>query len=78
MALVLPVVTASISGIGSRPDTGLGSKRRRGVFMLRGIALEFRGHVDSPAWTPVWDVVFSLSSLLLVPNVTRRTRLPRW
>ncbi len=46
--------------------------------MLRGIALEFRGHVDSPAWTPVWDVVFSLSSLLLVPNVTRRTRLPRW
>src|SRR5207247_608687 len=31
-----------------------------------GIAIEFRSHVDSPAWTPVWDVVFSLSSLLLV------------
>jgi len=36
------------------------------LLMLRGIAIEFRSHVDSPAWTPVWDVVFSLSSLLLV------------
>jgi cytochrome d ubiquinol oxidase subunit II len=35
------------------------------LLMLRGIAIEFRNHVDSPAWTPVWDVVFSLSSLLL-------------
>src|SRR4029434_4666110 len=36
------------------------------LLMLRGIGIEFRNHVDSPAWTPVWDVVFSLSSLLLV------------
>jgi cytochrome d ubiquinol oxidase subunit II len=36
------------------------------LLMLRGIAIEFRNHVDSPAWTPVWDIVFSLSSLLLV------------
>src|SRR2546427_12343564 len=35
------------------------------LLLLRGIALEFRSHVDSPARTPVWDVVFSLASLLL-------------
>jgi cytochrome d ubiquinol oxidase subunit II len=35
------------------------------LLMLRGIAIEFRNHLDSPAWTPAWDVVFSASSLLL-------------
>lgn len=35
------------------------------LLILRGIALEFRGHVDSPAWKPLWDVVFSAASLLL-------------
>src|SRR5882672_12050997 len=35
------------------------------LLILRGMALEFRNHVDSPAWQPFWDVVFSGSSLLL-------------
>ena len=36
------------------------------LLILRGIAIEFRNHVDSPAWTPFWDVVFSAASLLLI------------
>jgi cytochrome d ubiquinol oxidase subunit II len=35
------------------------------LLILRGIALEFRSHVDSAAWRPLWDVVFSISSALL-------------
>jgi cytochrome d ubiquinol oxidase subunit II len=35
------------------------------LLILRGAALEFRGHVDSPLWTWFWDVVFGGSSLLL-------------
>ena len=35
------------------------------LLILRGISIEFRNHVQSPAWTPLWDVVFSFSSLLL-------------
>jgi cytochrome d ubiquinol oxidase subunit II len=35
------------------------------LLILRGIAIEFRGHVDSPTWRPLWDVVFSVSSALL-------------
>ncbi len=35
------------------------------LLILRGIAIEFRGHLDSPAWTPLWDIVFSLASLAL-------------
>src|SRR2546422_707056 len=35
------------------------------LLILRGIAIEFRGHVDSPTWKPLWDAVFSLSSALL-------------
>jgi len=35
------------------------------LLILRGVAIEFRGHVDSPAWTPLWDVVFCLASLAL-------------
>jgi cytochrome d ubiquinol oxidase subunit II len=35
------------------------------LLILRGIAVEFRGHLEGPAWTPLWDAVFSGSSLLL-------------
>jgi cytochrome bd ubiquinol oxidase subunit II len=35
------------------------------LLILRGIAIEFRNHVESPVWTPLWDVVFSGASLLL-------------
>jgi cytochrome bd ubiquinol oxidase subunit II len=33
--------------------------------MLRGIAIEFRGHVENPLWRPLWDVVFCGASALL-------------
>ncbi len=36
------------------------------LLVLRGISIEFRNHVESPAWTPFWDFVFCFSSLLLV------------
>jgi cytochrome d ubiquinol oxidase subunit II len=35
------------------------------LLILRGISIEFRNHIESPVWTPLWDVVFSVSSLLL-------------
>lgn len=35
------------------------------LLILRGSAIEFRNHIDSPIWKPVWDVVFAASSLLL-------------
>ena len=35
------------------------------LLILRAISLEFRSHLESPVWRPLWDVVFSLSSLLL-------------
>jgi cytochrome bd ubiquinol oxidase subunit II len=35
------------------------------LLMLRGAAIEFRNHVASVVWTPFWDVVFALASLLL-------------
>jgi cytochrome d ubiquinol oxidase subunit II len=35
------------------------------LLILRGIAIEFRNHVDSPVWRPFWDVVFSGASGLL-------------
>ena len=35
------------------------------LLILRGISIEFRGHVESPVWVPFWDLVFSVSSLLL-------------
>ena len=35
------------------------------LLILRGIAVEFRNHIQSPVWIPFWDVVFFLSSLLL-------------
>ena len=33
--------------------------------ILRGIAIEFRSHMQHPAWTPVWDLTFGASSILL-------------
>ena len=35
------------------------------LLILRAISIEFRSHVDNPVWRPVWDVVFTGSSLLL-------------
>src|ERR1039457_5260247 len=35
------------------------------LLILRGVAVEFRGHMASPVWLRLWDVVFSGSSLLL-------------
>ncbi len=35
------------------------------LLILRAISIEFRSHVDNPVWRPVWDVVFSVSSLVL-------------
>lgn len=32
--------------------------------ILRGIAIEFRSHVEDPMWRGLWDVVFSLASTL--------------
>jgi cytochrome bd ubiquinol oxidase subunit II len=35
------------------------------LLMLRGISIEFRSHVESPVWRPLWDVVFGGASALL-------------
>jgi len=35
------------------------------LLILRGISIEFRNHIDSPAWRPLWDVIFAFSSTLL-------------
>lgn len=35
------------------------------VLILRGIAIDFRNHVENAVWVRFWDVVFSLASLLL-------------
>jgi cytochrome bd ubiquinol oxidase subunit II len=35
------------------------------LLILRGSAIEFRNHIQSPVWIPFWDFVFSISSLLL-------------
>jgi cytochrome d ubiquinol oxidase subunit II len=35
------------------------------LLILRGASVEFRNHLSHPAWTPFWDVVFSISSALL-------------
>src|ERR1700683_552473 len=32
------------------------------LLMLRGISIEFRSHVESPVWRPLWDVVFGGAS----------------
>ncbi len=35
------------------------------LLILRGVSIEFRNRVPSLVWTPPWDAVFCLSSLLL-------------
>ncbi len=35
------------------------------LLILRGISIEFRNHVDSAVWTPLWDFLFCASSALL-------------
>jgi cytochrome d ubiquinol oxidase subunit II len=35
------------------------------LLILRGISIEFRNHIDSLVWTPLWDAVFAGSSALL-------------
>jgi cytochrome bd ubiquinol oxidase subunit II len=35
------------------------------LLILRGISIEFRNHVISRVWDPLWDFLFSASSLLL-------------
>jgi cytochrome d ubiquinol oxidase subunit II len=35
------------------------------LLILRGISIEFRNHIKSPVWNPLWDFLFSTSSLLL-------------
>jgi len=35
------------------------------LLVVRGISIEFRSHVASPVWTPLWDTSFAAASLLL-------------
>src|SRR5579864_98817 len=35
------------------------------LLMLRGISIEYRSHVESPVWRPLWDAVFGGASALL-------------
>jgi len=35
------------------------------LLMGRGIAIEFRHHIEAPVWRPFWDAIFALSSGLL-------------
>ncbi|MEO8663148.1 MAG: cytochrome d ubiquinol oxidase subunit II [Bryobacteraceae bacterium] len=35
------------------------------LLILRGCAIEFRNHLDSPTWTPLWDITFGGASALL-------------
>src|SRR5712691_1159902 len=35
------------------------------LLILRGISIEFRNHIESHIWTPLWDVVFAGASALL-------------
>src|SRR2546423_6172319 len=32
------------------------------LLILRGCSIEFRSHVESPTWKPLWDVLFTGSS----------------
>src|SRR6204780_4661964 len=35
------------------------------LLILRGISIEFRGHIKSAVWDPLWDFLFCSSSALL-------------
>ena len=54
------------------------------LLILRGISIEFRNHIDSPVWQPLWDMVFCGASALLaiffgaaLGNVVRGVPLDR-
>ena len=54
------------------------------LLILRGISIEFRNHVASVVWHPLWDAVFAASSGLLaiffgaaLGNVVRGVPLDR-
>jgi cytochrome bd ubiquinol oxidase subunit II len=54
------------------------------LLILRGISIEFRNHIESIVWHPLWDVVFAGSSALLaiffgaaLGNVVRGVPLDR-
>ena len=54
------------------------------LLILRGIAIEFRNHIQSLVWQPLWDVVFAGASALLaiffgaaLGNVVRGVPLDR-
>jgi cytochrome d ubiquinol oxidase subunit II len=54
------------------------------LLILRGIAIEFRNHIESLVWHPLWDAVFAGSSALLaiffgaaLGNVVRGVPLDR-
>ncbi len=36
------------------------------LLMLRGVAIELRGHLDNPVWAAFWDGAFALGSTLLI------------
>src|SRR5690349_2045987 len=35
------------------------------LFMMRGVAIELRSHLDNPVWSSFWDGTFFLASALL-------------
>ncbi len=35
------------------------------LLILRGVSIEFRNHLNSPVWTPLWDGAFCIASALL-------------
>ena len=54
------------------------------LLMIRGISIEFRNHIDSPTWKPIWDAGFAFASFLLaiffgaaLGNVVRGVPLDR-
>jgi cytochrome d ubiquinol oxidase subunit II len=54
------------------------------LLILRGISIEFRNHIQSPVWQPLWDAVFAGASALLaiffgaaLGNVVRGVPLDR-
>lgn len=54
------------------------------LLILRGVSIEFRGHVESPVWKPLWGAVFAAASSLLalffgatMGNVVRGAPLDR-
>lgn len=54
------------------------------LLILRGISIEFRNHIRSLVWQPLWDVVFAVASALLaiffgaaLGNVVRGVPLDR-